>query len=63
MFLSSLLNSVTKDMTIFFPMTVNYFYILLGFVIIYFTYELSKVLSKRKVNGISMTDSLKSESE
>lgn len=63
MFLRSMFNSVTKDMTISFPITIKYNYIILGFVIIYLIYELSKALSKRKVNNISMTDSLKSGNE
>lgn len=62
-FLHSLFNSVTKDMSISFPMTINYIYIISGFIVIYMTYELSKALSKKKINRISMIDSLKSENE
>lgn len=62
-FLNSLFNSATKDMSISFPVTINYIYIILGFIIIYLTYELSKTLNRKKINRISMTDSLKSENE
>ena len=62
-FLNSLFNSAAKDMSISFPVTINYIYIILGFIIIYLTYELSKALNRKKINRISMTDSLKSENE
>ncbi|MBV7272736.1 FtsX-like permease family protein [Clostridium sp. PL3] len=58
-----LFNSITKDMSVSFPVTVNYIYVLIGFIIIYLTYELSKLLSRRKINRISMADTLKSRIE
>ncbi|MDR3594059.1 FtsX-like permease family protein [Clostridium sp.] len=61
--LTALFKSMTKDMSISFPVTIDYIYILIGFVIIYFTFELSKLLSRRKINRISMTESLKSRIE
>jgi putative ABC transport system permease protein len=61
--LSALFKSVTKDMTISFAVTLDYKYIFVGFVIIYLTYELSKILSRRKVNRISMAEALKSRME
>lgn len=57
--MTALFKSVTKEMSISFPVTLNYSYILVGFVIIYLTYELSKLLSRRKVNRISMAEALK----
>lgn len=61
--LSALFKSVTKDMTISLPITISYGYLFIGFVIVYLTYELSKTLSKKKVNRISMIEILKSRLE
>lgn len=58
--LSALFKSITKDMSITFPITINSIYVLIGFVVIYLTYELSKFLSRRKINRISMAEALKS---
>ena len=57
--MSALYKSITKDMSIFIPVTINYAYVILGFIVIYFTYELSKLLSKRKIGRISMAEALK----
>lgn len=61
--LSAMFKSITKDMNVSFPVTINYIYVLIGFIIIYLTYELSKLLSRRKVNRISMAEALKSRME
>lgn len=61
--LSAMLKSVTKDMNITLPITISYTYLLVGFIIIYLTYEISKLLSKKKVNKISMNEVLKSRLE
>lgn len=61
--LSAMFKSITKDMNVSIPITINYSYILLGFIIIYLTYELSKLLSKRKINKISLAEALKSRME
>lgn len=58
--LKAMFRSITKDMSISIPVTINYIYVLIGFVIIYLTYELSKFLSRRKVNRISLVEALKS---
>ncbi|WP_027624937.1 ABC transporter permease [Clostridium lundense] len=58
-----LFKSITKDMSVSFPVTINYIYVLIGFVIIYLTYEISKLLSRRKIDKISMTEALKSPME
>lgn len=61
--LSALFKSMTKEMSISFPVTIDYIYILIGFVLIYLTFELSKLLSRRKINRISMAEALKSRTE
>lgn len=57
--LTAMFASATKDMNFSFPVRIDYIYVLIGFVIIYLTYEISKILSRRKVNRISMSDALK----
>ncbi|OAA94512.1 ABC transporter permease [Clostridium coskatii] len=59
----ALFKSMTKDMNISFPVTINYIYVIVGFIIIYLTYEFSKLLSRKKINKISMSEALKSRIE
>ncbi|KZL92383.1 ABC transporter permease [Clostridium magnum] len=59
----ALFKSITKDISVSFPVTINYIYVLVGFIVIYLTYELSKLLSRRKINKISMVEALKSRME
>jgi putative ABC transport system permease protein len=61
--LGALFKSVTKEMNLSFPVRIEYSYVLVGFVIIYLTFELSKLLSRRKINRISMAEALKSRME
>lgn len=58
--LSAMFKSVAKSMNFSFPVSINYSYVVMGFVVIYMTYEISKALSKNKVNKISMNEVLKS---
>jgi putative ABC transport system permease protein len=62
-FLGAMFKSLTKEMTISLPMTISYTFLIVGFVIIYLTYEILKALSKRKINRISMNEILKSRLE
>lgn len=59
----ALFKSMTKDMNVSFPVTINYIYVIVGFIIIYLTYELSNLLSRKKINKISMAEALKSRIE
>ncbi|MCB2305691.1 FtsX-like permease family protein [Clostridium estertheticum] len=61
--LGAMFKSLTKEMSLSLPVTISYSYLIIGFVIIYITYELSKALSKKKLNKISMTEVLKSRLE
>ena len=61
--LGNMFKSLTMEMSIALPITISYSYLIIGFVIIYVTYEVSKALSKKKVNKISMTEVLKSRLE
>lgn len=61
--LDALFKSVTKDMTISMPIKINYAYTIFGFAVIYLTYELSKLLSRRKINRVSMVEALKAAQE
>ena len=61
--LGAMYKSLTKEMSISLPITIDYSYLIIGFVIIYITYEISKALSKKKVERISMNEVLKSRLE
>jgi putative ABC transport system permease protein len=61
--MGALFKSITKDMSVSIPITINYGYILIGFAIIYLTFELSKLLCRNKINRISMAEALKSRME
>ncbi len=61
--LGAMLKSLTMEMSISLPLRIDYGYLLIGFVVIYLTYEVSKALSKKKVNRISMNEVLKSRLE
>lgn len=61
--LDALFKSVTKDMTISMPIKINYAYTIFGFAVICLTYELSKLLSRRKINRVSMAEALKAGQE
>jgi len=53
----SLENSVGMTLP---PLTIDLSYILIGFIAVMFAYELSKLLCKKKVNKVSMSEALKS---
>ncbi|GFZ33443.1 permease [Clostridium zeae] len=60
---NEMISSATKSMNLAMPIRINYIYVLIGFIVIYLTYEVSKSVSRRKVNRISMTEALKSRVE
>lgn len=57
--MSAMFKSLTDSINLTLPVTISYPYIFVGFVVIYLTYELSKALSRRKINRISMSEALK----
>ncbi|TCP55751.1 putative ABC transport system permease protein [Tumebacillus sp. BK434] len=57
--LQSLLNSSLQGIDMAIPIQIDPLHLLFGFVIIYGTYEMSKLLSKKKVLSVSMAESLK----
>ncbi|WP_434283803.1 FtsX-like permease family protein [Clostridium botulinum] len=59
--MGELMKRVEKDTNFSIPMNISLKYTIIGFVIIYLTYEISKILSKRKVLTISMIDLMKIE--
>ncbi|WP_207655398.1 ABC transporter permease [Clostridium vincentii] len=63
MSVASFFNVMTKNMNITIPTKLNISSILISFVIIIITYEISKSLNKSKVMKISMADSLKEKRE
>lgn len=54
-----LFKSLTESVNMTLPVTISYFYILIGFVVVYLTYEISKALSRKKIDRISMSEALK----
>ncbi|EJO5347606.1 FtsX-like permease family protein [Clostridium botulinum] len=59
--MAQLMKKVAKDINFSIPMNISLKYIIIGGVIIYLTYEISKVLSKKKILTISMGDFMKTE--
>ncbi len=57
--MSALFKSLTESIRLTLPVTIGYPYILVGFAVVYLTYELSKALSRKKVDRISMSEALK----
>jgi putative ABC transport system permease protein len=54
-----LLNAITETMSFYFYATLKPLSTLYGFVLIMLTFIISKAISKRKLNSVSMVDSLK----
>ena len=61
--LSAWLNSLTASMHMTIPVTISIPFLILGFVVVMLVYELSKVLTRRKVYRISMSEALKASME
>lgn len=61
--LGAMLKSLTKEMSIALPLRIGLGYLVIGFAVIYITYEVSKALSRRKINSISMNEILKARLE
>ncbi|MFV3012215.1 ABC transporter permease [Clostridium botulinum] len=59
--MGELMKKVGEDTNFSIPMNISLKYTIIGFVIIYLTYEISKILSKRKILTISMIDLIKAE--
>ncbi|KEI97735.1 ABC transporter permease [Clostridium botulinum] len=59
--MGELMKRVDKDTNFSIPMNISIKYIIIGFVIIYLTYEISKIFSKRKILAISMVEFTKTE--
>lgn len=51
--------SLTESVQLTLPIIIQYPYVVVGFAVVYLTYALSKALSRRKINRISMSDALK----
>ncbi|NFS07538.1 FtsX-like permease family protein [Clostridium botulinum] len=59
--IGELMKRVEKGTNFSIPMNISIKYIIIGFVIIYLTYEISKIFSKRKILAISMVEFTKTE--
>lgn len=61
--MKELFRSLTDSIRLTVPVLINYTYILAGFAVIYIIYELSKALSRKKIERISMSEALKAGAE
>lgn len=61
--ISAMFKSVSKDVSLSFPIKISPLSLIIGFIIIMLTYELSKILNRRKINRVSMSEALKSRAE
>jgi putative ABC transport system permease protein len=57
------MNSLTESMQMTIPTRLNFWYMLLGFVIVMFTYQVSRWLNRKKVDRIPMSEALKAGTE
>ncbi|SHE89501.1 putative ABC transport system permease protein [Seinonella peptonophila] len=55
--------ALAESLPMVIPAKLNIWYILLGFVIVMLTFELAKLMSRKKINRIAMSDALKSGTE
>jgi putative ABC transport system permease protein len=55
--------SLTESLQIVLPVKLNVWYMLLGFVVVMITYEFAKLMCRKKVANIPMSEALKAETE
>ena len=60
---TAFMQSLTESMQMTIPTRLNSWDMLLGFVVVMFTFQVSKWLSRKKVNRVSMSDALKAGTE
>jgi putative ABC transport system permease protein len=61
--LNQFFSLMTKDMSMTIPIVIQPLDTLIGFIIVIFIYQLAKFLNKKKIDRISMADSLKNRNE
>lgn len=59
----ALYNSLTESLQLVLPVKLNFWYMLLGFIVVLATYELAKLLCRKKVARIPMSEALKAGTE
>lgn len=60
---TALMQSLADSMQMTIPARLNIWYMLLGFVIVMLTYQIARLLNKRKINRIPMSEALKAGTE
>ena len=58
-----LLKALESSLTFAMPVTIDPLYVIFGFIVVMLSYELSKLLCKKKVNAVSMSEALKAGTE
>jgi putative ABC transport system permease protein len=61
--MDTLLNSLAQNIDFTFPLKLNTVSIILGFLILYITFEVSKYFSKKNIFKIPMSEALKTQRE
>ena len=61
--LRALYGSLTQSIDVTLPVSIQPGYILVGFAVVYLTYEVSKLMSRKKISRISMSEALKASME
>ena len=60
---SALMQSLTDSMQMTIPTRLNGWYMLLGFVVVLLTYQIARMLNRKKINRIPMSEALKAGTE
>ncbi len=58
-----LIKALEDSLTFAMPVTIDPLYVIFGFIVVILSYELSKLLCRKKVNAVSMSESLKAGTE
>ena len=61
--ITALMQSLASSMQMTIPARLNFWYVLFGFVVVMLTYQISNLLSKKKIDRIPMSEALKAGSE
>ena len=61
--INAMYRSLADSLQMVIPAKLNIWYILLGFIVVMLTFELAKLMSRKKINRITMSDALKAGTE
>jgi putative ABC transport system permease protein len=61
--INAMYRSLAESLQMVIPVKLSIWYILLGFVIVMLTFELAKLMSRKKINRVTMSEALKAGTE